>query len=58
VKDEVFMVHLRNSLKSLDVRAVLNNLKKIYEKSRKHRKSKQELSAELDLFFGPSKIFG
>lgn len=30
VKDEVFMVHLRNSLKSLDVGAVLNNLKKIY----------------------------
>ena len=58
VPDEVFVGHLNEALKSLDVKAVLRTLGKIYEKSLKKRKLRQDVSAELDLFFGPSKIFG
>ncbi len=57
VPDHVFMKHLEKSLKSLDIRAVLKNLESIYKKSKKHSSKKRELAAELDLFFGPSKIF-
>ena len=58
VPDKVFEKHLDNALKSLDVDAVISNLEKIYEKcSNRRKKSKQELAVELDLFFGPSKIF-
>lgn len=44
-------------MRSLDVDAVINNLEKIYQKAKNRRKSRHELAAELDLFFGPSKIF-
>ncbi|TNV86912.1 hypothetical protein FGO68_gene10314 [Halteria grandinella] len=65
VPDEVFTKLLDDAMRSLKPRAVLNNLKKIYQrcklessKSSKSEKSRRELAAELDLFFGPSKIFG
>lgn len=61
VPKEVFLEHLRVALNSLDIRAVLNNLEKLYiscKDAKKAKKSKSELSGELDLFFGPSKIFG
>ena len=49
-------------MKSLDVRAVIRNLEKLYNTSstgskKSKDKSRQELAAELELFFGPSKIF-
>lgn len=58
VPDDIFLLHLERSLNSLDLNAVINNLEKIYNKSRKTRKSRLELAQELELFFGPSKIFG
>jgi RNA-dependent RNA polymerase len=58
VPDSVFLQHLENSINSLSIKAVLKNLEKIYDKSTRHNKSKRELAAELELFFGPSKIFG
>lgn len=57
VPDNVFETHLEVALKSLDIIAVINNLEKIYQKSKKNRKAIKELSVEFDLFFGPSKIF-
>ena len=55
VKDEVFIKHLDNSIRSLEVGAVLSNLEKIYNaKAGKNKKSRKELAAELDLFFGAS----
>ena len=58
MSDEVFLNHLERALNSLDLGAVLNNLEKIFNKSKKSKKSKAELAHELELFFGPSKIFG
>jgi len=55
VQDDVFLRHLDNSIRSLEVGAVLNNLEKIYNaKAGKNKKSRKELAAELDLFFGAS----
>ena len=60
MEDKVFDTHLNNSMNALNIRAVLNSLEKIYTRSKKGdgKKSRGELAAELDLFFGPSKIFG
>jgi hypothetical protein len=58
MKDEIFLNHLERALNSLDISAVLNNLEKIFKKSKKSKKSRAELAQELELFFGPSKIFG
>jgi hypothetical protein len=52
------MSHLDKAMNSLDVSAVLSNLEKIFKKSKKSKKSRAELAQELELFFGPSKIFG
>jgi hypothetical protein len=49
---------LDKALESLDVKIVISNLEKIYKKSRKLKKGRQELSQEMELFFGPSKVFG
>jgi hypothetical protein len=54
----VFLKLLDQSLQSLDISAVINNLEKIFKKSKKSKKSRAELAQELELFFGPSKIFG
>jgi len=56
--DEVFLNHLDSALTSLDVKAVLSNLEKIFKKSKRNKKSRHELAQEMELFFGPSKIFG
>lgn len=56
--DCVFEHHLEVALKSLDINAVINNLEKIYQKSKKNKKANKDLAVEFDLFFGPSKIFG
>jgi hypothetical protein len=49
------MKHLDNSILSLDVSAVINNLEKIYnQKATKNKKSRKELAAEMNLFFGAS----
>jgi hypothetical protein len=58
VPDDVFMTHLDNALNQLDVKIVISNLEKIYKKSRKQKKGRLELSQEMELFFGPSRMFG
>ena len=58
VPDEVFMGHLERALNSLDVKAVISNLEKIFKKTRTSKKSRVELAQQFELFFGPSKIFG
>lgn len=58
VPDDVFLSLLERALNSLDLNAVINNLEKIYQKSSKSKKSRLELAQEMELFFGPSKIFG
>jgi hypothetical protein len=48
-------------LRSLNVKAVISNLEKIYDRAanrgKASKKSTKELAAELDLFFGASLIF-
>ena len=58
VPDEVFIHHLTNAMESLDMRVVLSNLEKIYKKSKKHKGDRKNLAQEMELFFGPSKVFG
>jgi hypothetical protein len=58
VPDDVFMIHLDNALNQLDVKIVISNLEKIYKKSRKQKKGRLELSQEMEIFFGPSRMFG
>ena len=58
VSDEVFMNHLANAMDSLDLKIVLSNLEKIYKKSKKHKSDRKNLAQEMELFFGPSKVFG
>lgn len=45
-------------MESLDMRVVLSNLEKIYKKSKKHKGDRKNLAQEMELFFGPSKVFG
>ncbi len=40
------------------MKIVISNLEKIYKKSRKQKKGRLELSQEMELFFGPSRVFG
>jgi RNA-dependent RNA polymerase len=58
VPDEVFIHHLTSAMESLDMRVVLSNLEKIYKKSKKHKGDRKNLAQEMELFFGPSKVFG
>lgn len=38
--EEVFMAHLERALNSLDITAVINNLEKIFKKSKKSKKTR------------------
>ena len=58
VSDDVFIHHLNNAMDSLDLTIVLSNLEKIYKKSKKHKSDRKNLAQEMELFFGPSKVFG
>lgn len=58
VPDDIFMMFLDKALNQLDVKIVISNLEKIYKKSRKLKKGRLELSQEMELFFGPSRMFG
>ncbi len=49
---------LDRALNSLDTKIVMSNLERIYKKTRKSKKSRMELAQEMELFFGPSRIFG
>jgi hypothetical protein len=58
ISDDVFIHHLNNAMDSLDLTIVLSNLEKIYKKSKKHKSERKNLAQEMELFFGPSKVFG
>ncbi len=45
-------------MESLEFNVVLSNLEKIYKKSRKNKGERKNLAQEMELFFGPSKMFG
>jgi hypothetical protein len=45
-------------MNSLELRVVLSNLEKIYKKSKKSKGERKNLAQEMELFFGPSKVFG
>lgn len=61
VPDDVFKKLLGKALEDLDIKNVLKNLFNVYQSSLQRKKSAKasalELAQELELFFGPSKIF-